>query len=55
LASGEITHEQLERDSIRRMEEHNREIQQLEIPAEDLYQIFNKELRSYNSESRVVS
>jgi SNF2 family DNA or RNA helicase len=54
LASGEITHEQLERDSIRRMEEHNREIQQLEIPAEDLYQIFNKELRSYNSEARVV-
>lgn len=37
------------------MEEHNREIQQLEIPAEDLYQIFNKELRSYRTESRVIS
>ena len=55
LAAGEITHEQLEQESVRRMEEHNREIQQLEIPAEDLYQIFNKELRSYATESRVVS
>lgn len=55
LARGDITHEQLEQDALRKLEEHNREIQQLEIPAEDLYHIFNKELRSYSEEHRVVS
>ena len=54
LAAGEITHEELEIEAIRKLEEHRREIQQLEIPAEDLYHIFNKELRSYAAEDRVV-
>ncbi len=30
--------------------EHSRVIQQLEIPPEDLYQFFNKELRSFRTE-----
>jgi len=55
LAAGSITHEQLEEKAMRRMEEHNREIQQLEIPPEDLYHIFNKELRSYRQERRIVT
>jgi ERCC4-related helicase len=55
LAAGRITHDQLEDKAIRRMEEHNREIQQLEIPPEDLYHIFNKELRSYRLERRIVT
>jgi|CXWL01.1.fsa_nt_gi SNF2 family DNA or RNA helicase len=55
LARGDIDHAQLEQEAIRRLEEHSREIQQLEIPAEDLYHIFNKELRSYGDEARVVT
>ena len=55
LARGEITHEELEQESVRKLEEHRREIQQLEIPPEDLYHILNKELRSFAEESRVVT
>ncbi len=55
LARGEITHEELEQEALRKLDEHSREIQQLEIPAEDLYHIFNKELRSYADEARVVT
>jgi ERCC4-related helicase len=55
LASGKITHDQLEQKALRELEEHNREIRQLEIPPEDLYQIFNKELRSYRLETRVIT
>lgn len=55
LASGDISHADLEQEALRRLEEHSREVQQLEIPPEDLYHIFNKELRSYASEPRVVT
>ncbi|MCB9841664.1 MAG: DEAD/DEAH box helicase family protein [Phycisphaeraceae bacterium] len=55
LARGEIDHAQLEQEALRRLEEHSREIRQLEIPAEDLYHIFNKELRSYAAETRVIT
>lgn len=55
LARGDITHEELEQEAIRKLEEHRREIQQLEIPPEDLYHIFNKELRSFAEERRVVT
>ncbi len=55
LAAGRITHEQLEEQSLRQLNEHDREIRQLEIPPEDLYHIFNKELRAYRAEKRIVS
>lgn len=55
LANGDITQEQLEEEAKRKLEEHRREIEQLEIPAEDLYHIFNKELRSFAEERRVVT
>lgn len=55
LARGEITHEELEQEALRKLEEHEREVRQLEIPAEDLYHILNKELRSYGDETRVIT
>lgn len=55
LARGDITHEELEQQAMRQLEEHSRQIRQLEIPPEDLYHIFNKELRSYADEGRVVT
>lgn len=55
LARGELTHEELEVEARLRLESRERQIRQVEVPPEHLYQLFNKELRSYGSERRVLT
>lgn len=55
LARGEVTFDQLEQEALQRLDAHQREVQQLEIPAKDLYHIFNKELRNYRNAPQVIT
>jgi len=55
LAHGRVTPEQLEAKARRDMETHARQVQAMEVSAEDLYHIFNKELRSYANEPKTVT
>lgn len=55
LVRGDITYEQLEARADERRERHNAQVGHIEIPAEDQYHIFNKELRAIDKERHLVS